>query len=131
MRKLVAGCALSTVFLFNCDLIFGPSFEFGEAEMRSAVEGTWEVTPRSGEKLRFTIKQGGDSDRHSARSFVPAAQACGSRSFIKSASACIHMSQMPLELVALDGHHVLGGQLVVDGTRFDRGDLLLTIDAAS
>ncbi len=129
-KTVVTGSVLALAFLANCDLITGPSWKYGEADMRAAVEGTWKLT-RNGETITLVAKQASGA-KHSAREtgFVKDAAACGNRSFIKEAAACIDSSELPLEITA-DKHAIEDAAFVVHSTRFDSGTLRFTIDDAS
>lgn len=129
-KTVVTGSVLALAFLANCDLILGPDWKYGEAEMRSAVEGTWKLT-RKGEAITLVAKQA-TSAQHSERErgLVKAAAACGNRSFVKQAAACIDSTRMPLELIA-NGHQVKEANLIVDGTTFRTGRFWFYLDDAS
>ncbi len=76
----------------------GTGFQFGEPEMRAAVEGTWTLevpqtgaTPRA---LTFAIQRAGAPARASLDpGWIRSAAACGNRTFIKSAEACLDVLQ--------------------------------------
>ncbi len=112
-----------------------PSFEFGEAEMRAAVEGTWTIVRPDVSGCARLLTVHIEQERESVRSsrsdvgLVPSAEACGERSFVKSGEACVDRTEMPLHVVALDGSTAqLDGRLTVYGTRFAQAELLLWID---
>ena len=63
-----------------------------------------------------------------------AAHACGTRTLIKGAGACIDLSEMPLTVTYVAGNAAftgvpMSGTFRVDGLVFARGDLFLTIGA--
>lgn len=128
-KTVVTGTVLSLAFLANCDFIMGSDWKYGEAEMRSAVEGTWKLTRASGESVTLIAKQG-VAVKHSDRGFVKSAAACGTRSFVKQAAACSDVTRMPLEITA-DGHKIEGAELVVGSTTFTTGMLRFTLDNAA
>lgn len=109
------------------DAIGKPTFDYSEADMRQAVEGSWELTltrqldgkPREARTVRFTIVQATKQFEQlgqRSRGLVRSANACGSRTLVRSAAACIPTSSMPLELVALDASSTkMHGQLMVIG----------------
>jgi hypothetical protein len=103
-----------SVFLFNpaaCE----PDFDYGAEEMTAAVEGTWRVSvqPTSGPAYDFTLRlqqasavarAGGDA----APSLVGrTALACGKRTLIKGAGACLTATEMPLAGQVLEGPDAL------------------------
>lgn len=121
----------------------GPEFEFGEQEMRTAALGRWHLTFAAGQRrVTLELEQArGTSTAHSPLALVRAAHACGSRTFVRSASACADVSVLPVVGSAIaagdpiDGQAVRGS-LTVYGTRFSTGRLeaqvgeALTIDAS-
>lgn len=110
-------------------LFGGEDWQYGETEMRAAVEGTWELTITDqgvAKKWTLGIKQSDKADRAERETgLVRSAAACGSRSFVKNAHACGSMSAMPIEIAVLDGPEKLaaGGRFYVGSTRFERGSL--------
>jgi hypothetical protein len=115
-----------------------PPWEFGAREMRAAVEGTWTIrspadpdTP--GREYTVIITQSDEPRRAAAStrgwSLVAPASACGSRSFVRTASACVDGSSMPLDVQLVDGRMSLSsGDLVVLGRSFHSGRLEATVD---
>src|SRR4051812_39013776 len=84
-------------------------FDFDEAEMRAAIEGTWRLTvpPTRGapRDITFRIAQG-TAARPSlglSRALVSPAAACGTRSLVRNAGACLDSTDMPLEITILAG----------------------------
>jgi hypothetical protein len=128
-KTVVTGTVLSLAFLANCDFIMGSDWTYGEAEMRSAVEGTWKLTRASGEAVTLIAKQGTAAKQHGDRGFVKSAAACSSRSFVRQAAACINMTNMPLDITAA-GHEIVGAELVVASTTFTAGTLRFKLDGA-
>jgi hypothetical protein len=138
LRKLVVGVVAAAVFLitpyFLYDRLFG--YQFGESQMRSAIEGTWtlEVTQAGAttRSLSFTIEQA-SAPTHSSRegTWLRSAAACGRRSFIRNAEACMDTSEMQLKLVAVGGGKLGSGLLRVDGKSFRRGYLDLDLSDLS
>lgn len=127
-KTVVTSAVLSLAFLVNCDFIMGADWKFGEAEMRSAVEGTWKLT-RGGETVTLVVKQA-TAATHSDRGFLKSAAACGSRSFVKQAAACTDSTRMPLELTA-DGHKIEEAELLVSDTTFTWGMFRFVLDGAA
>jgi hypothetical protein len=98
--------------------------------MRAAVEGTWRLS-LDGRVTTLRITQGGQVDVHAARELLKSAAACGSRTLIQSANACMTDTRMPLHIVALAGPPLpVEGTFMVVSTKFTRGDLELTIGDA-
>jgi hypothetical protein len=108
-----------------------PEYQYGEIEMRAAVEGTWDVTVTTPEgttaEFSVLLKQGtafgptassrGATPR-SGKGFlgVREAKACGTRSFVAPAEACIDSSEMPLTVQFLEGDTALGNTPIWDGS---------------
>lgn len=123
-------------------LVVNPSFgastkpNFGEAELRAAVEGRWQLTletEQTGRRvLTFELAQGDKARRgHASLTLVRPAVACTTRTFVKSAGACGDLSILPLAatLVA-DGARQPQpepGELMVEGARFTVGGLHLRV----
>jgi len=108
-------------------------FHFGAADLRSAVEGTWslKVTDRDGvdHHWRLSIAQASHDLQRSDRGWIAPAAACGNRSLIRNAEACEDLTEMPLEIVALDaGAPAFTGSLRVFGLDFETGALELSLD---
>lgn len=90
-------------------------FQFGVNEMRGAVEGTWQaaLTFPDGHQssVVFTISQGAQQASAATilrvkpprTSWVASAYACSDRTFVRSASACVPVSSMPLDGTFVSG----------------------------
>jgi hypothetical protein len=89
-------------------------FQYGETEMRAAVEGTWEigVVASDGSQSSATVQIVEATERRDGSALlrsgerhglIRSAAACGSQFFIKSAGACTTASGMDLEVVYLSG----------------------------
>ena len=65
------------------------------------------------------------------RTFVRSAYACGGRTLVRSAGACLDESKMPLDVSFVSGEPSLGtmlsGTFMVPSTIFDYGDLTVTV----
>jgi len=129
MRKhLVTGALGLAVLILNpfyaCHL--GPSFTYSAKDMKAAVEGTWTLTVEH-QTYSFHIKQSTHDpmQKQSSRSLVPSANACGTRSFVATASACIDFSRMPL-VVTLTGE-TTDGVFIIEGTTFREGNLVIEV----
>jgi hypothetical protein len=143
MRRLLWVVPVAFFFL-NPTFACGPAepqYQYGAAEMRAAVEGNWSFTimPQDGgAQTQVTVRveqaatASGQTARAPGRAFVRAAYACGSRTLVKSAAACVDISQMPLTLTYVSGDAAfasaaLTGTFLVYGTRFDFGNLELMV----
>lgn len=118
-----------------------PPWRFGANELRAAIEGTWTVTvPARGPDdpaLTYTvhIRQGDGSTRDqraSASSLVTPAAACGDRSFVRTAAACMDRTEMPLDVQIVAGplRGETRGALEVVGRSFLHGRVELTLGAS-
>jgi hypothetical protein len=117
-----------------------PQFQYGAAEMQTAIAGTWtfDITPAGGTAMTVTV-QIDEADtapavtaQVSGRSLIRAAHACGSRTLVKSAGACTDSSSMPLAVTFVSGDPSvmsapLSGAFIVQGTTFQSGMLELTV----
>jgi hypothetical protein len=144
VRKLVmvaiglAVLVITPYFLFHGDFDRDSEFQYGAAEMRSAVEGLWvaELMPKEGpaRTITFTIEQAGPP-AHSSRGggWIRPAAACEHRTLVKSAEACLDTSDMLLKLVAIEGapSSALGGTFEVRGKKFETGRLELMLDGTT
>src|SRR6185369_9810377 len=118
-----------------------PQFQFGAAEMRGAVEGDWSftITPSGGGATHVTVHIAqaaavvdGSTARTPGRTVLRAAYACGGRTLVRSAGACIDVSEMPLTVSVVSGDPVFSGAAMsgtfrVYGLSFAFGDLELMI----
>lgn len=130
------------VFFLNPNLACSdePQYQYGADEMRAAVEGDWSltITPDGGSASQVTvhIEQSPASlaARRPARAFVRAAEACGTRTLVKSAGACIDVTEMPLAVTYISGDPAFSsaansGSFSVFGLAFAIGDLNLKVGA--
>lgn len=98
---------INPAYLTGCGAsgINSPSYDFGEAELSALVEGAYTgvVTLDDGGKgqLTLTIKQSATAYEPFASIWdvlpINSALACGDRSLIKGAQACINTTTMPIE----------------------------------
>lgn len=79
-------------------------FTYGEEEMLTLLDtvnsGSWQIDQY---QIEFTLDQSGEELARQLKAhpdLLATAQACGNRSFVKSASACMDISSMPLTGVA-------------------------------
>jgi hypothetical protein len=117
-------------------LFSGPHYEFEATEVRAAVEGTWTLTTTAPDGApqtwTFKLAQSGELQQRdaSSRSLVRSAAACGKRSLVKPAGACVDATHMPLDVTLLTGSgtpRVAGGEFTVFGTQFKVGYLDLSV----
>src|SRR5262245_19841349 len=114
-----------------------PEYQYGEAELRAAVAGEWSLTVSrsSGTPLELTLHL--EQSMQPTASLAPApsdapllrsAHACGTRTLLASAQACIDASEMPLAVSFVAGEPrfetaSLAGNFRVDSLIFDVGIL--------
>jgi hypothetical protein len=105
------------VFFLNPSFACGPSddapqFHFDATEMRAAVEANWSFTimpEGAAGPIQVTVKveQAATAPAAQARaprrSLVRAAHACGTRTLVKGAAACVDVSAMPLTVTFVSG----------------------------
>ena len=148
MRRIAVSLALLAFFLnpgFACSPSDEPEFKYGEAEMKGAVEGTWLLTVRApdGTLSETTLKIAESSKAQAMLSpttpsgsyrtgVIRSAAACGTRTFVKSAGACVDMSEMPLDVVAAGGDPRFqavssSGDLSISSLIFSQGTLDLKL----
>lgn len=74
------------------------SFGFGEAQMQQLVLGTWqgEAVSKDGKIGQVSLEVKQATKKMALWSWVQSAHACGTRTFIRSASACIDTTEMPV-----------------------------------
>ena len=111
-----------------------PGFTYGEKEMLSTVQGPWRVTIDKGNgPVSFTllVDQAASASARlekQGRAFIRSAHACGTRTFVKGAAACIDMSEMPLAVTFTSGDTTYkdiayAGTFRVTSLNFTQGDL--------
>jgi len=130
-------------FVFNPMFACSPDdggFTYGEKEMRATVQGTWRVTIDKGNSpVSFTLlfdqsSTASASLKTTGHTFIRSAQACGTRTFVKGAAACIDMSQMPLTITFTSGDTAYDalaytGTFSVYSLNFTQGSLELRFGA--
>ena len=145
MRRLLWAVPVAFFFLnpgFACSPP-EPQYHYGATEMRTAVEADWSLTiaPQDGGALQHVIvrvTQAPDATavngqaRARGLSLVRPAYACGNRTLVRSADACLDVTTMPLTLTAVSGDPSLSsgklsGTFTVDGLDFDFGLLELDV----
>jgi hypothetical protein len=144
MRRLLWVLPLALFFL-NPSLACGPpepQFSYGAGEMRAAVEGSWSfsIAPDDGSAIQMATVRLQQSTRAAptletmarAPALVRAAYACGERTLVRSAGACVDISTMPLDVTVLASDPVLPavtsfGTFRVEGLDFFVGELELMV----
>jgi hypothetical protein len=144
-RKLVARGAIVLVvglvaFLVTPYALWrgdgGAEFEYGAAELRPMVEGTWRLelaaNPDAGEpaqtlQIELTWSHKSLQARASGRGgWIREAAACSERSLVRPAHACMDTTELVLD-VAIDGVPLAKpGRFVAYGTRFGGGQVMAT-----
>jgi hypothetical protein len=136
-RWLPLAVGLGAVLLnpgFGC----GPDYQYGAEELRAAVEGTWQVAITAPDgtttRLQIALEQGAQTASSARRTgaLVREAAACGTRTLVKGAGACIDSTEMPLAGRVLSGDPGTGdwsvsGNLSVASLTFTTGSLSLAI----
>jgi hypothetical protein len=148
MKRLAIAAAALFFFVnpgFGCS-DQDAEYQYGEAEMKAAVEGTWvltlgEAAGPSNETITVRVVQGrvAQASRNQApgrRGFIRTASACGTRTFVASANACIDSSDMPLDVTWVDGPDsyksaALSGSFAVLSLVFTRGQFGLSFGSVS
>ena len=127
------------LFFLNPGLACGPAepqYNFGADEMRFAVEGIWSFTimPEGAAapvQVTVNVEQATTAPGARAETRSPAllraAYACGGRTLVKSASACIDWTEMPLAVTFLAGdpsfmNGPFSGSFLINGTDFVAGN---------
>ena len=133
MRKLVAiaiGLAvliLTPYFLFFSDV----RFDYGEPEMRAAIEGTWRLNAPGRTRLELTIAEAKAPVQHTSRGLVRSAAACAHRTLVRSAEACMDITKMELAVTATPAVAGARGTFTVVNTSFREGNLELVLGGIS
>ncbi len=149
MRRLLLSLAVLAFFInpgIACSSSDEGGFEYGEADMRAAVEGQWQLAwsapGRASVSATVQISEAsGQADRGVAATrstgqrgrFIRAAAACCSRTFVKSAAACVDMSRMDLQVAYVSGESALqnatlAGSFMVGSLTFRSGYMQLVLD---
>jgi hypothetical protein len=146
MNRLALALA-ALAFIINPSLACSPSedpdWTYSESDMRTAIEGRWQISIRksdgsvtavtldiaeSGAPIGSTYLRSNGRDR----AFIRAAAACGSRTFVRNAGACLDASSMALSVTYAEGDESyskapLSGQYMVPSRIFTQGDLDLDL----
>ena len=115
---------------FGCDE-HEPSYSYDAADMRIAIEGTWKLHVAGKPEVTLTIRQSDKAERHAMRAtLVRSASACGTRSLVRNAGACMDISEMPLEIkiAGMTTKRPPTGTFVVPAPYFDIGLLDIQLD---
>ena len=132
MRLLVTAIALVAALVLSpmsaCDRF---EFHFGAAELRAAVEGTWQLTVPHRQPITFELRQSATPE-HASRGWIRTAAACGDRSLVRNADACETFTTMPLDVAIVGGlprDTKARGQVIVSGGELVAASLDLTVGA--
>jgi hypothetical protein len=110
-----------------------PDWQYGQAEMAQAVEGTWRVDYRGANgPASATFRVQSRPPQTTLQSVPGRSLQCGNREFFSTAAACIEMSTLYLSGEVLNTDVVLQDQQVsgsyrVMGTVYRGGELQLTV----
>jgi hypothetical protein len=128
VRKLVAVViGLAVLVITPYYLFFADRFDYGEPELRAAIEGTWRLTLPGHEPIVMTIAEAKTPIQHSSRGVVRSAAACGHRTLVRSAEACIDDTEMELAVTSEPASAPRWGRLTVAGTTFHAAGLELDL----
>ena len=140
MRNLAWPIAVGFFFL-NPSFACGTDeaqFQYGAPEMRGAVEGNWAltITPAGGTATQVVVHVAQASSASTSLGAPPpshggivrTAFACGSRTLVRSAAACVDLSEMPLAVSYVSGDASfagvsMSGTFTVPGLVFGEGNL--------
>jgi hypothetical protein len=140
-RHLLVWVLGFTVFAMNPALACYSSgideFEYGEAEMMAAVEGTWQVTfarPEETSAITFRVERGTALNGALAAPFGLTPQ-CETRTFTRPAGACSPTSQLALTANIVDAAPPLDategkGWYTVHNVKYTGGRMMLTFGAS-
>ncbi len=148
LRAWVFGLALvaNPAYVTACSGHEGSDeFTYGEAELVGLLDdvnatASWEF---EGYALSLELEQQTGEATARAEGLVRSAHACGSRTFVKSAAACLDITEMPLEGTAtvttrLDDGTIapvatvpVSGKLLVTGLDLKQAELSLYFDGGS
>jgi len=109
-------------------------FGYSEADMKSAVLGTWQGTADvDGETVEFSLvlEQASAKSKTQGVAAPRVTPQCGSRSFVKPAAACLSLSQMPVIGTVTSVNPSLNGTVDGEVTAFkelDPVDLSLRLE---
>jgi hypothetical protein len=133
LRRLAWVIPLALFFL-NPALACGggdekPTFQFGAAELRAAIEGTWSLTltPSGGAAKSLVVRI-----EQATQAPSDATPPCGGRTLVKPAAACVPITTMPLQVTMLSGDAAfegvaLSGNFAVTGFEFSEGQVTLAV----
>ncbi|HEY0252060.1 MAG TPA: hypothetical protein VGC41_11065 [Kofleriaceae bacterium] len=126
MKTIVLALVLLAILAFNP--MFGflrDTFDYDEADMKHAIEGRWKLA-YGGHTVELAITEGRDPERHSSRGWLNAAEACGTRSFVNTADACVDLSRMSVSVAT--GAARTHGTFTVMGESFRAGNFEVELD---
>ena len=128
-RLAVAAVGLAALVLNPSYACLGdrePAYAFTAADMKSAVEGTWTLAIAGRHYILHVAQAAEIAQTHASRALVGEAHACGKRTLVRSAHACLDTSEMPL-VVELSGERTSDGMFSIHGTTFREGQLVIRV----
>jgi hypothetical protein len=138
-KQILVGVVATTALLINpmvgcVSSEDDPEFTFGETEMRAVVKGTYVgQLPATGETVTLELDEATEAPTGTRATQNAKRIQCGSRTFIRTAAACVSATEMPLQgSVASNGTTIASGELqsgrfIVTNLHLDGGDLALTL----
>lgn len=125
IRAFVIGTVLIAILALN-PIVGCDRFSYNETDMKRVIEGHWTLTLEKRE-LDMTIRESRTAQRHASRNgMFNTAEACGTRSFVNTADACVDDTEMVVDVAI--GSAVNHGTFRVFGTSFERGTLEVEVD---
>jgi hypothetical protein len=123
MKKLIGVAIIVVLVAVNPMFrMFVHDYSYSETDMRRAVEGAWTLTPAHGAPIHFTATE---RSMHATREgLIRSAGACGERSFVHTAGACMDFSTLDLAIASTD-IKVEQATFQVFGLDFAKGELEL------
>lgn len=108
-------------------------FDFGEAEMRAAIEGSYKGSLSDGRAVTLNVSEAQASSSAEGPSTSTDSSGCITRGFIKPAGACVESSELQLfgRLTVADSRAVqilMKGSFAVVGLTLTNGELYLWSD---
>jgi hypothetical protein len=136
--------AVNPALFTGCGLVDSLFFDFGEADMvrlagAASRAEPYRFTDAGGQAFEVSVElrqARGEAKVSAGPSFVTPAHACGTRTFYRSAGACIDLTRMPVEgtmtvkkvspeVAVVADHAPANGELVVGGTKLTAGSLMV------
>lgn len=132
--SIVLGLGVAALVLDPSALVLAdPGFNYSDAQLRPIAEGTWMLT--RGDKSTTLLISEASAPEHAERerAWVREAGACGHRTMVRSAHACVDWTEMPLDVRAVSGElagaHATG-TLRAYGAKLDSAVLQIELEVA-